>query len=92
VALIASHLPAHEAFVGLQDRGLAAGVIYSPEEVMTNPHFVERGFPTAVHHDVLDRTVLYPGPPIRFTGTPMRVRRAPRLGEHTAEVMAELDG
>ena len=91
VALIASHLPAHEAFLGLQDRGLAAGVVYSPDEVMTDPHFVERGFPTEVHHDELDRTVLYPGPPIRFTETPMRVRRAPRLGEHTDEVLAELD-
>jgi crotonobetainyl-CoA:carnitine CoA-transferase CaiB-like acyl-CoA transferase len=90
VALIASRLGAHEAFVGLQERGLAAGVIYSPDEVLTDPHFVERGFPVEIHHDEIGRSVVHPGPPIRFTATPMQVRRAPRLGEHTEEVLAEL--
>lgn len=89
---IASKLPAHEAFVGFQTRGLAAGVIWSPDEVMTDPHFVERGFPTEVHHPRLGRSVLYPGPPIRFTASPMAIQGpAPGLGEHTAEIEAQID-
>ena len=87
---IASKLPAHEAFVGFQQRGLAAGVVWSPDEVMSDPHFVERGFPTEVHHRQIGRSVLYPGPPIRFTASPMRIQGpAPELGEHTEAVLSD---
>jgi crotonobetainyl-CoA:carnitine CoA-transferase CaiB-like acyl-CoA transferase len=35
--------------------------------------------------------VVLPGPPIKLTATPAGVyRRPPRLGEHTAEVLAEV--
>jgi len=35
--------------------------------------------------------VLYPGAPIRFTGSPMRAPvAAPRLGEHTDQIRDEL--
>jgi benzylsuccinate CoA-transferase BbsE subunit len=92
IELIASRLPAYETFIGLQDRGLAAGIIYSPEEMMSDPHFVARGFPTEVHQDEIGRSVLHPGAPIRFTATPMGIRGpAPALGAHTEEVLAELD-
>ncbi len=58
---------------------------------MSDPHFVERGFPVEVHHDEIGRSVLYPGAPIRFTASPMAIRNpAPRLGQHTDEVKAEL--
>ena len=37
------------------------------------------------------RPVVLPGPPIKLTATPGGVyRRPPRLGEHTAEVLAEV--
>ena len=91
MAFIAANVSAHEAFVGFQQRGIAAGVVWSPDEVMTDPHFVERGFPTKVYHEEIDRTVLYPGAPIRFTVSPMSIRPAPHLGQHTAELEAELD-
>lgn len=91
MAFIAANVSAHEAFVGFQQRGIAAGVVWSPDEVMSDPHFVERGFPTEVYHDEIGRTVLYPGAPIRFTASPMSIRNtAPRLGQHTDEVKAEL--
>ncbi|MGH1488017.1 MAG: CaiB/BaiF CoA transferase family protein [Acidimicrobiales bacterium] len=92
MAFIASRVPAHEAFIGFQTRGIAAGVVWSPDEVMTDPHFVERGFPTEVYQPQLDRTVTYPGPPIRFGASPMAIRGpAPALGQHTDEVQGELD-
>ncbi len=91
MVFIASRLPAHDAFVGFQKRGINAGVVWSPDEVMADPHFIERGFPTEVYHQQVDRNVLYPGPPIRFTGSPMGIRSsAPALGEHTAEIRGEL--
>lgn len=88
---ISSKISAHEAFIGFQQRGIACGVVWSPDEVMTDPHFVERGFPITVHHEQIGRDVDYPGAPIRFAASPMTVRRrAPMLGEHTAEVLSEL--
>ena len=93
IAFLAANLPAHEAFTALQDVGIAAGVIYSPDEMMSDPHFVARGFPTEVHHEQIDRTVLYPGAPMRFTASPMGIRhRAPLLDEHREEILAELAG
>jgi crotonobetainyl-CoA:carnitine CoA-transferase CaiB-like acyl-CoA transferase len=79
----ASRVNAYDFFVSAQQHGLAAGVIYSPDEVLADPHFLAREWPVRVHHDDIDRTFTYPGVPIRFTGTPMAVgSRAPHIGEH----------
>ena len=80
---VASKLNAYDFFVSAQQHGLASGIVYSPDEVLTDPHFVARGWPAQVHHEDLDRTFTYPGPQIRFTGTPATVgSRAPHVGEH----------
>ncbi len=92
MAFVASKISAHEAFIGFQTRGIAAGVVWSIEETMSDPHFQERGFPTPVYQPEIDREVLHPGPPIRFTKSPMAIRNAaPRLGEHTSQIKTELD-
>jgi crotonobetainyl-CoA:carnitine CoA-transferase CaiB-like acyl-CoA transferase len=80
---VASRVDAYEFFVSAQRHGLAAGVIYSPDEVLDDPHFIAREWPTTVYHDDLDRSFTYPGVQIRFTGTPAAVgARAPHIGEH----------
>ena len=88
---IASRMRAADFFVEGQRRGLAVGVLNAPEDVMHDPHFVARGFPTKVHHADLDRDVCYPGAPFLSDASPWRIRRrAPRLGEHNEEVLAPL--
>ncbi len=88
---LASKLSAYDFFVGSQSRGMAAGVVYSPEEVMEDPHFQERGFPVRVEHEDLGRSFLYPGAPYRFEVSPWHLRhRAPHLGEHNEQVFAAL--
>ena len=83
IRFLATQLPAYELFIGLQSRGLPAGIVYAPEEVMQDPHFVARGFPTAIEHEDLGRSVIYTGAPLRYVGTPCGPRsRAPHLGEH----------
>jgi benzylsuccinate CoA-transferase BbsE subunit len=87
---LAARLGAYEFFEGMQRRGLAVGIIYSPEEVFDDPHFRARGFPTPVAHPELGETFLYPGAPYRFLGTPWRIqRRAPLLGEHNRELLGK---
>jgi len=89
---VASRLSAYDFFVGAQRAGMPVGVIYAPEEAFEDPHFVARGFSVEVEHPELGRRVRYPGAPYRFEKTPWRIaRRAPRLGEHTVEVLAELE-
>jgi benzylsuccinate CoA-transferase BbsE subunit len=93
VAFIAERMSAYDVFVGLQSRGIPVGVIYSPEEVMADPHFIDRGFPTPLYHEELGREIAYPGAPYRFNRTPWELRhRAPRRGEHNAEVFGEAAG
>ena len=91
VAFLAEHLGAYEMFVGAQQRGLPMGIIYSPDEALEDPHHVARGFPVEVEHDDLGRSVVYPGAPYRFEGTPWRITsRAPHLSEHSDEILGSL--
>jgi crotonobetainyl-CoA:carnitine CoA-transferase CaiB-like acyl-CoA transferase len=91
--LIASKLASYEFFTQAHARGMPVAIIYSPEEVFEDPHFVARGFQVEVEHPELDRTLLYPGAPIRFEGSPWQIRaRAPRLGEHNDAVLGALGG
>jgi crotonobetainyl-CoA:carnitine CoA-transferase CaiB-like acyl-CoA transferase len=91
--LIASRVSAHDFFLGSQERGLAVGVIYSPEEVMEDPHFAARGFRVEVEHPERGQSFVYPGAPYRFERSPWRIsRRAPRLGEHNDAVLGPLSG
>ncbi len=91
LALVASRVDAMTMFLGAQRVGIPVGVVYAPEEAFEDEHFVARGFQVEVDHDDLDRTVRYPGAPYRFEKTPWRIsRRAPHLGEHDDEILAEL--
>jgi crotonobetainyl-CoA:carnitine CoA-transferase CaiB-like acyl-CoA transferase len=91
--LIASKLTGHEFFVGAQERGLPCSVINAPEEAFDDEHFRARGFAVEVPHPELGRSFAYPGAPYKLPASPWRItRRAPRLGEHTAEVLDGLSG
>ncbi len=89
--LIARSVSARDFFIGCQNAGLAVGAINSPEEAFEDPHFIARGFQVPVHHDDFDATYTYPGAPYKLPASPWQIsRRAPHLGEHTDEVLAEL--
>jgi benzylsuccinate CoA-transferase BbsE subunit len=90
LTLIASRLTADEFFVQAQERGFICGVVSSPEEALFNPHFVARGYPVEVEHPDVDRTLTYPGLPFKGAHVPERIRRAPLVGEHTAEVLGRV--
>ena len=89
--LLARRLSAYDFFTRAQQHGLSAGIIYSPEELLDDPHFRARGFPVEVEHPELDASFTYPGAPYRLNSSPWRIRgRAPLLGEHTEEVLTAI--
>ena len=82
IRFMAERSAAYEFFVGAQSHGIAATVVYSPEEVLSDPHFVARGFPVEVDHDDIGATYTYLGLPFICNGSVSQLRRAPRIGEH----------
>lgn len=80
---LSERVDAYDMFVGWQRRGMAAGIVYSPDEAIRDPHVVARRFPVEVAHPEHGRSFTYPGPLYRFSETPWEIRdRAPLLGEH----------
>ncbi len=81
-------LPSEEAYHGCQQRGIAAGIIRSPEENLQDPHFAEdRGFFVEIPDTGLEKPAWCPGAPYRFEKTPWTLRRgAPGVGEHNHEI------
>ena len=66
------------------------GPVNTVEDIFADPHTKIREMLAEVEQPGLDRNVLVANTPIKLTQTPGGVtRRAPHLGEHTDEVLAE---
>ena len=90
LTFIASKVGAKDFFLGAQRAGVPVGVIYSPEEAFEDEHFRARGFQVEVEQPQLGRRIRYPGAPYAFEKSRWAISRtAPRLGEHTEEVLCE---
>jgi len=90
---MAELLPAKTFFVDAQRRGLPVGVVFAPEDVLEDEHFVARGFPVEIHHEDLGRSFIYPGAAFRASASPWHVRgRAPHVGEHNDALLGEPGG
>jgi benzylsuccinate CoA-transferase BbsE subunit len=78
-----------DAYHNGQAAGLPIGVLNAPEDLFEDEHLQARGFWVDVAHEGLGE-VRYPGPIYRFSSFGEVPRTAaPRLGEHTAEVLGE---
>jgi crotonobetainyl-CoA:carnitine CoA-transferase CaiB-like acyl-CoA transferase len=77
------------------DAGQAMGVTVAPyhavDEMVDSPQIIERGYLQEVTHPVAG-TCRYPTGPWRFAGEPPRPGPAPRLGQHTVEILQEAAG
>ncbi len=61
-------------------------------DLLGSVQLAHRGFWTDLAHPDLDAVITYPGPFGKFSRyPPVLSRRAPHIGEHQAEVLAELD-
>ena len=78
-------------FAKLDAVGVPAGPVRYHDEVFTDPHVLAREMVVEVDHPKAGRQRNL-GTPIKLSATPGGVRRAaPLLGEHTAEILAELE-
>ena len=83
-------LDSAEVFHGAQRRRLPWAPVNDAWELLDDPHLSEdRKAFAQLTDEVTGTTVTYAGPPYRLSATPWALRtRPPRLGEHTAEVLA----
>jgi crotonobetainyl-CoA:carnitine CoA-transferase CaiB-like acyl-CoA transferase len=73
----------------LERLGIPAGPVLHFDEVFTDPQILARDMVAETKHPVTGRFRTL-GVPVKFSETPGAVRRpAPRLGEHTQEVLGE---
>jgi len=76
----------HEA----QRRHLAMTPVAAVPDLERDPHLKQRGYFVEVVHEHTGAQ-RYPGPPYRPSKTPWAIRRpAPRRGQHTEEILAEI--
>jgi benzylsuccinate CoA-transferase BbsE subunit len=80
-----------ELYAKGQEKHVPIAPVSTPADLLSNPQLKHRGFFTEMQHALVDGSFLAPGAPYQFSETPWRISRpVPRLGEHNAEVFAEL--
>ena len=78
----------------LEAQGIGCGPINNLEQVFDDPHVKARGMVAEVPHPAIDGApAKLIASPLRLSGTPVDIRRAPPLlGQHTDEVLGEVLG
>ncbi len=77
-----------EVMDAMREAGVPSGPVLDSGEIFNNEHLRERGMLVEIEHPTRGPMTLL-GCPIRLSESPAVHRRAPLLGEHTAEVLAE---
>jgi len=78
-----------EIWEAARAHGVLCGPLFTVDELFQDEHFRERDFFTALDHPDLGRVEI-PGRPLIMSTTPWQITRpAPRLGQHTREVLAQ---
>lgn len=86
----ANHTTA-EALELLAKERIPAGPVYSPQDVLDDPHVRETGMLTPMEYPGALGPVPVSMSPIRMSETPSELRlRPPMVGEHTHDIMLEL--
>ena len=90
IEAVTVHRPRAHWLRVLEDAEVPCGPTHTYPEVFSHPHMIAREMVQEIDHPVGGR-IKQIGPAVKCSATPARIRRpAPRLGEHTAEVLAEL--
>ena len=84
-----SKRPKHEAMEILAGAGVPCGACLDTGEVLTDPHLLAREMIVEIDHPVRGR-FLTVGNPIKLSESPTTITPSPLLGQHRAEILAEL--
>lgn len=78
-----------EVYQAAQERRIPFAPVSTMGDLLASPHLAARGFFATLA--VPGARITVPGAPYKLSATPWAIRRpAPRLGEHTAEVLREI--
>jgi len=80
-----------EALEQLEANRIPAGAIYTPQQTLEDKHVKEAAFFHSMEYPGADKPIPVLQEPVKLSRTPLTIRRrAPQLGEHTDEILAEL--
>ena len=80
-----------DALTQLEEASIVAGQVYSPQQTLDDPHIRAAGLLEEVTFPGFERTLPLAPTPIELSETPGAYRRpAPRIGEHTEEILRNL--
>ena len=82
----------HEVVKLAQELRLPFTEVFTPEEILSDPHLEERGFLVDLRHPKAPPGMKQPGPAATMTATPWKSERAPLLGEHNDDILGGLLG
>jgi crotonobetainyl-CoA:carnitine CoA-transferase CaiB-like acyl-CoA transferase len=68
--------------------GVPAGAVFDTLELLNDPSLAARGIMQKIEHPTTGKLTV-PAWPVRFDGTPPRVKPSPLLGQHNAEILGE---
>jgi len=74
----------------LRGAGMVAAPINTLLEASGDPDVLANGYVQELEYPELGRSLKVHGTPWQFSATPVRIGRAPKLGEHTAEILGRL--
>ncbi len=84
-----SQRPKHEVMRLLAEAGVPCGACQDTGELLTDPHLHARDMIVEVEHPVRG-TYLTAGNPIKLSASAVPISSSPLLGQHNAEILAEL--
>lgn len=80
-----------EALAALEASRIPAGPVYSPQQALDDKHVQEAKFMHAMEFPGAAKPVPVLQEPVKLSRTPLSIRRrAPKLGEHTDQILQEL--
>src|SRR6185503_12764889 len=80
-----------EALDALAEAKVPAGPMFSPQQVLDDPHVNAGGYLQSLEYPGVERPIPYVTPGADLSETPAKIRsRPPTIGEHTTAIMTEL--
>ncbi len=90
VARFLATMPAKKAYETGQTRRLSLALVSTPKDLAENTQLRARDWFQRLNFEWLNAVLEFPGPPYNMSETPALIRRPPRLGEHTEQVLVTL--